>query len=77
MIAGGTGITSLMQIASEILRHPEDKTVISLSFASRLEGDLLMRDTIDEWTDKLPDVFSIQFFFLYLRLQMMLNSFHV
>lgn len=61
MIAGGTGITPVMQIASEILRHPEDKTVMSLIFACRLEGDLLMRDTIDEWTEKFPDRFSVHY----------------
>jgi len=76
MIARGTGITSLMQIASEILRHPEDKTAMSLIFACRFEGDLLMRHTIDKWTEKFPHRFSIQSFFLYLRFHMMLNSSH-
>jgi len=48
-------------IIFEILRHPEDKTVMSLIFAGRLEGDILMRNKIDEWTEKLPDRFSVHY----------------
>jgi NAD(P)H-flavin reductase len=35
MLAGGTGITPCMQIASKILRHPSDPTQVSLIFACR------------------------------------------
>lgn len=61
MIAGGTGITPVMQVASEILRHPEDKTKISLVFACREEGDLLMRSTLDEWATNFPDKFKVHY----------------
>lgn len=61
MIAGGTGITPVMQIAAEILRHPEDKTQISLIFACREENDLLMRSTLDEWAEKFPDKFKVHY----------------
>jgi len=40
MVAGGTGITPVMQIASEILRDPEDRTKIFLIFSCREENDL-------------------------------------
>jgi len=61
MIAGGTGITPVMQVAAEILRHPEDTTQISLVFACREEGDLLMRSTLDEWAANFPDKFKVQY----------------
>ena len=61
MIAGGTGITPCMQIASEILRHDEDPTLISLIFACRIEEDLLLRDTLDEWAVKYPDRFKVHY----------------
>jgi len=61
MIAGGTGITPVMQIASEILRHPEDPTQMSLIFACREENDLLMRSTLDEWAEKFPDKFKVHY----------------
>jgi len=61
MLAGGTGITPVMQIASEILRHPEDKTKMSLIFACREEGDLLMRSTLEEWVANFPDRFKVHY----------------
>nr|AAY59538.1 nitrate reductase [Cylindrotheca fusiformis] len=61
MVAGGTGITPCMQIAAEILRHPLDNTQISLIFAAREEGDLLMRSTLDEWAANFPDKFKVHY----------------
>jgi nitrate reductase (NAD(P)H) len=61
MVAGGTGITPCMQIAAEILRHPADPTKISLIFACREEGDLLMRSTLDEWAVNFPDKFKVHY----------------
>uniref|UniRef100_A0A7S4S2G2 Nitrate reductase n=2 Tax=Ditylum brightwellii TaxID=49249 RepID=A0A7S4S2G2_9STRA len=61
MVAGGTGITPVMQIAAEILRHPEDTTQMSIIFACREEGDLLMRSTLDEWAARFPKKFKVQY----------------
>lgn len=61
MIAGGTGITPVLQIAAEILRHPQDNTKLSLIFACREENDLLMRSTIDEWAKAFPEKFSVEY----------------
>lgn len=61
MIAGGTGITPCMQIAAEILRHPEDKTQMFLIFACREENDLLMRAALDEWAKMFPEKFSVHY----------------
>ena len=61
MLAGGTGITPVMQIASEILRHPNDPTRMSLIFACRVEGDLLMRTTLEEWAAQFPDRFKVHY----------------
>lgn len=61
MVAGGTGITPCMQVAAEILRHPADQTQISLIFAAREEGDLLMRSTLDEWEKRFPNKFKVHY----------------
>jgi len=61
MIAGGTGITPVMQIASEVLRNPDDPTQMSLIFACREEGDLLMRSTLDEWAANFPNKFKVHY----------------
>ena len=54
-------LCSFSIIIFEILRHPEDKNFMSHIFAGRLEGDLLMRGTIDGWTKKFPDRFSVHY----------------
>lgn len=61
MIAGGTGITPVMQIASEILRNDDDATKISLVFGARIEGDLLCRNILDGWAAKYPDRFKAHY----------------
>jgi nitrate reductase (NAD(P)H) len=61
MVAGGTGITPCMQIASEVLRHPDDPTQISLIFAARELGDLLMKSTLDEWAANFPEKFKVHY----------------
>mmetsp|Transcript_14862 Transcript_14862/g.28295 ORF Transcript_14862/g.28295 Transcript_14862/m.28295 type:complete len:911 (+) Transcript_14862:257-2989(+) len=61
MIAGGTGITPVMQIASEILRDGGDATKVSLVFGARIEGDLLCRNILDGWAAKYPDRFKAHY----------------
>ena len=61
LIAGGTGITPVMQIAAEILRNPSDPTEMSLIFACREEGDLLCRSTLDEWAANFPTKFKVHY----------------
>eukprot|EP00760_Papus_ankaliazontas_P017165 PhM_4_TR17050/c0_g1_i4/m.94813/K00326/E1.6.2.2; cytochrome-b5 reductase len=43
MVAGGTGITPMLQLARAMLRDPEDTTEISLLFANQTEDDILCR----------------------------------
>eukprot|EP00158_Paraphelidium_tribonemae_P001354 Partr_v1_DN24294_c0_g1_i2_m36791 putative cytochrome b5 reductase len=52
MIAGGTGITPMLQIIRAILSNPADKTEVSLVFANVNEEDILLRDEIDELARK-------------------------
>ena len=58
MIAGGTGITPMLQVISAILKNPDDKTKISLLFANQSEDDILVRDMIEGLGEKHPDQFS-------------------
>ena len=61
MIAGGTGITPVMQIASEILRNSDDKTKMRLIFGCQTEKDILLRDVLDEWATLFPNRFSVHY----------------
>ena len=47
MIAGGTGITPMLQIIREALKNPNDTTQFTLLFANQSEEDILLRDELD------------------------------
>lgn len=47
MIAGGTGITPMVQIMVQIAKDVGDKTKVSLLFANQREDDILLRHDID------------------------------
>jgi nitrate reductase (NAD(P)H) len=61
MIAGGTGITPVMQIASEILRNPNDTTKMCLIFGCQTETDIIMRSTLDQWAEEFPERFVVEY----------------
>lgn len=55
MIAGGTGITPMLQLVRQILKDPEDTTVMALLFANQTESDILLREELEEAASKNPD----------------------
>lgn len=54
MIAGGTGISPMLQILGAIIREPTDTTRVSLVYANETEDDILLQDDIDEIAEKYP-----------------------
>ncbi|ELW64408.1 NADH-cytochrome b5 reductase 3 [Tupaia chinensis] len=48
MIAGGTGITPMLQIIRAIMKNPDDPTVCHLLFANQTEEDILLRPELEE-----------------------------
>jgi len=61
MIAGGSGITPMLQVAHQILKNPEDKTVISLIYANQTPEDILLKERIDSWVAKYPGRFKVYY----------------
>jgi cytochrome-b5 reductase len=55
MIAGGTGVTPMLQIMREVLSNPEDHTEISLVFANVTESDILLRAELDAMAYLYPN----------------------
>jgi NAD(P)H-flavin reductase len=47
MIAGGTGITPILQVINAVLKDPEDTTQISLLYANQTPDDILLRAQLD------------------------------
>jgi len=54
MMAGGTGITPMLQVMAAVLKDPSDTTEISLLYANQTENDILVRDMLEELQAKHP-----------------------
>lgn len=59
MIAGGTGITPMLQIIKAILKDNDDDTKMSLLFANQTEDDILLREELEKVEKENPDQFSL------------------
>jgi len=59
MIAGGTGITPMLQLIRAALKDPKDKTRMWLIFANQTENDILLRTELEEVAGDHPDRFSL------------------
>lgn len=55
MIAGGTGITPMLQIIHQVLTDPEDDCLLWLLFANQTEKDILVREELEEFQACYPD----------------------
>ncbi|XP_020290699.1 NADH-cytochrome b5 reductase 3 isoform X2 [Pseudomyrmex gracilis] len=55
MLAGGTGITPMLQLIRAIIKDPTDETETSLLFANQTEKDILLRDELDEIAKEHPN----------------------
>ena len=55
MVAGGTGITPMLQLIRAIAKDPRDKTKVSLLYANQTEKDILLREELEEVAKKHPD----------------------
>jgi len=59
MIAGGTGITPMLQLVRAVFRDPEDTTCLRLLFANQTEEDILLRAELEEVAEQHPDRFKL------------------
>jgi len=61
MIAGGTGITPMLQLVRQVIRDPKDKTQLALLFANQSEDDILLRQELEQVQKDHPDRFKLWF----------------
>jgi len=55
LIAGGTGITPMLQIIEEISSNPEDDTRVVLMYANLSKKDILLKERFDALQEKNPN----------------------
>ncbi|XP_039196321.1 NADH-cytochrome b5 reductase 2-like isoform X1 [Crotalus tigris] len=59
MIAGGTGITPMLQLIRHITKDPTDKTKCYLLFANRTEQDILLKPELEDVAANHSDQFKL------------------
>ena len=61
MLAGGTGITPMLQLVREVVRDPSDSTQLALLFANQTPGDILLKDELDGLAKTHSDRFELRY----------------
>ncbi|KAL2900709.1 NADH--cytochrome b5 reductase 1 [Bienertia sinuspersici] len=61
MLAGGSGITPMLQVARAILENPNDKTKVHLIYANVTYEDILLKEKLDGLAENYPDCFSVYY----------------
>lgn len=59
MIAGGTGITPMLQLVRQVFKDPGDKTDLWMIFANQTEDDILLRTELEGIQEHYPDRFKL------------------
>lgn len=57
LVAGGTGITPMYQLARAIFKNPEDKTKVTLIFGNVSEEDILLKKEFEHLENTYPQRF--------------------
>ncbi|KXH67850.1 oxidoreductase NAD-binding domain-containing protein [Colletotrichum salicis] len=57
LVAGGTGITPMYQLARAIFNNPDDKTKVTLVFGNVTEEDILLKKELAELENTYPQRF--------------------
>ena len=61
MMAGGTGITPMLQVIAAILKDPSDTTEVYLLYANQTEDDILCRDLLEDLQKAHPKRLKIHY----------------
>jgi cytochrome-b5 reductase len=60
LMAGGTGVTPMLQVLHHIFRDPKDTTTqVRMIYANQTEEDILVRKELEELQSKFPNRFTL------------------
>jgi cytochrome-b5 reductase len=59
MIAGGSGITPMLQVIKHVFKDSGDNLSLSLIFANQTEDDILLREELEKVRDEQKDRFKL------------------
>ncbi|KAJ8534098.1 hypothetical protein K7X08_007422 [Anisodus acutangulus] len=61
MLAGGSGITPMFQVARAILENPNDTTKVHLIYANVTSEDILLKEELEGLASNYPDRFKVYY----------------
>ncbi|KAJ3215049.1 hypothetical protein HDU67_000938 [Dinochytrium kinnereticum] len=61
LIAGGSGITPMLQVIQRVFSNPNDKTKLSLIFGNIAEEDIVLKSYFDDLAKKHPEQFKVYY----------------
>lgn len=61
MLAGGSGITPMFQVAKAILENPNDNTMVHLIYANVTYEDILLKEELDGLASNYPRRFKVYY----------------
>ncbi|KAI4341188.1 hypothetical protein MLD38_025944 [Melastoma candidum] len=61
MLAGGSGITPMFQVARAILENPKDRTNVHLIYANVTQEDILLKEELEDLAACYPDRFKVYY----------------
>ncbi|OAY85000.1 NADH--cytochrome b5 reductase 1-like [Ananas comosus] len=61
MLAGGSGITPMFQVARAILENPVDNTMVYLIYANVTYEDILLKEELETMAENYPNRFKVYF----------------
>ncbi|KAJ3000643.1 NADH-cytochrome b5 reductase [Globomyces sp. JEL0801] len=61
MIAGGSGLTPMIQVIQRVISDPSDHTKLTLVFANETEEDILLKKYLDNVAETFPDKLKVHY----------------
>lgn len=61
MLAGGSGITPMFQVARAVLENPNDKTKVHLIYANVTYEDILLKEELDTLAERYSSHFNVYY----------------